>query len=243
MTEPWDKKIVDGRRSFFADTMRRVSDKAADTILSKLHSASETWGEAFVPGQDQADSGDSWSEQFWSGAAFDRPYFRPPGAVREAEFVEMCSTCRKCVDICPAYCIVPAQSHMGAPLGTPIMFPNDAPCTLCGKCMDVCPSGALLPIPTEFVRIGVAHIIEQTCLAYADQHCTKCHDACPVTPNAVRFPEEFHGTSPWIDPKLCTGCGLCVHPCPTQPYSIEVRLRPYELDVALDDLSDGEQPA
>lgn len=222
---------ADNRRGFFANALRSAGEKAADRVLGKLRRAGDHWGEDFLPKEPGEGGGAGHAPVSPEGARnYDRPYFRPPGAVRESEFLEMCSRCRKCVDVCPEYCIVPAQSHMGAPVGTPVLFPNDAACTLCGDCMDVCPSGALLPVPAEFVRIGLAHISEQTCVAYTTEHCSLCHDACPVVPNAVRFPEDFFGTSPWIDADACTGCGLCVKPCPTSPKSVEVRLRPLELD-------------
>jgi ferredoxin len=232
VTEGGDNKGIGNRRGFFTEALRAAGEKAADRVIGKLRRAGDTWGENFVP-SDRGGPVASEPEPITHAGAgnYDRPYFRPPGAVREAEFLEMCSTCRKCVDVCPEYCIVPAQSHMGAPVGTPIMFPNDAACTLCGDCMDVCPSGALVPVPADFVRIGLAHISEQTCIAYTSEHCSLCHEACPVVPNAVRFPDDFFGTSPWVDADACTGCGLCVKPCPTSPKSVEVRLRPLELDV------------
>lgn len=232
MAKQWFEREVDNRRGFFADALKAAGEKAADGVLSKLRSVGQTWGEPLVPELDHDAA--SVTDEYVPIAgheSYDRAWFRPPGAIRESEFLEMCSTCRKCVDVCPEYCIVPAQSHMGAPLGTPILFPNDAACTLCSKCMDVCPSGALLPIPVEFVRIGLAYISEQTCIAYTHEHCSSCHEACPVVPNAIKFPEDYFATSPWVDVDACTGCGLCVKPCPTGPKSIEVRLRPLDLDM------------
>lgn len=220
----------DSRRDFFAEAVRKLGEKAADRVLNQISKVEGVWKPPSPPSDHQQATDDPAPLPADRAAGFyDRPWFRPPGAVPEAEFLDMCSRCRKCVDVCPVFCIVPAQKHMGAPLGTPILFPNEAPCTLCGDCMDICPSGALLPVPKEFVRIGLAHISEQTCIAYGEDHCTKCHEACPVLPNAVVFPDDYPGTSPIVDPALCTGCGLCVPSCPTTPKSIEVRLRPVDL--------------
>jgi len=228
----------DTRRDFFADALRKLGDRAADKMLDRMSVVSSVWSKQQANEKTPEPVLEPGLLHDQGAGHYDRPWFRPPGAAPEAEFLDMCSRCRICVDVCPEMCIVPAQRHMGAPLGTPILFPNEAPCTLCGDCMDACPSGALLPIPGEFARIGLAHISEQTCIAYGEEHCTICHDACPVVPNAVVFPEDYHGTSPLIDPAACTGCGLCVTPCPTQPKSVEVRLRPIEL---IDGFSDKQE--
>ncbi|MCC6572641.1 MAG: 4Fe-4S dicluster domain-containing protein [Planctomycetes bacterium] len=151
-----------------------------------------------------------------------RTFFRPPGALAEKEFLETCSRCKKCVEACPEQVITPAQSHMGAPLDTPILMPNIGPCTLCGDCMDICPTGALKPTPVGEVRIGIAVVEPRTCLGYLGEACTACHDACPLEPNAI----AFEGKQPKVDSRICTGCGLCVKACPTEQPSIVVLPRP-----------------
>ncbi len=151
-----------------------------------------------------------------------RTFFRPPGALAEAEFLETCSRCKKCVEACPEQVITPAQAHMGAPLDTPILMPNIGPCTLCGDCMDICPTGALKPTPVGEVRIGIAVVEPRTCLGYLGQDCTACREACPLEPNAI----NFDGKAPKVDSRVCTGCGLCVKVCPTEQPSIVVLPRP-----------------
>lgn len=221
------------RRGFLRDALLDAGEAAANLLAERL----DRFENAFAERPQPATATEALSYAMPAGMElYDRPYFRPPGAVPEIEFLEMCGKCRKCVDVCPEFCITPAQAHMGAPVGTPIMYPNDAPCTLCGECMDVCPSGALMPTPAEFVRIGEAHIIQQRCIAWGDTPCTACYDACPVMPNAIWFPEDRHGLVPVVEESHCTGCGLCVPACPTSPYrSIEVSLKPIEEDGSDDD--------
>lgn len=151
-----------------------------------------------------------------------RNFFRPPGALREPDFLDTCSRCKKCVEACPEMVITPAQAHMGAPVDTPLLFPNRGPCTLCGECMDVCPTGALKKTPVGQIRIGIAVVESETCIGYKGETCTSCYRACPLEPNAISFLD----TQPRVDSRVCTGCGLCVPACPTDPVSIVVLPRP-----------------
>jgi len=225
---------LDPRRDFLARMLKKAADKATDGLADRLSVFGLPQDAPAHPQSARAVKPPP-TQSALSGFTYDRPWFRPPGAVPEAEFLDTCSRCAKCVEVCPEYCIVPAQAHTGAPRGSPIMYPNEEACTLCGKCMDACPSGALLPVPRELIRIGIARINEQTCIGWGEHHCTACHDACPVEPNAISFPEGFEGTSPRVDIDACTGCGLCVRPCPTGPKSILVHLRPIQLDLEEDE--------
>ena len=151
-----------------------------------------------------------------------RNFFRPPGALREPDFLDACSRCKKCVEACPEQVITPAQSHMGPPVDTPILMPNQGACTMCGECMEVCPTGALAKTPVSKIRIGIAVVEPDSCLGYKGEVCTACHRACPLEPNAIAFDR----TMPKVDSRVCTGCGLCVAECPTDPKSIVVLPRP-----------------
>jgi MauM/NapG family ferredoxin protein len=151
-----------------------------------------------------------------------RKFFRPPGAIHEDKFNDTCARCNKCVQVCPEQVISPAKDKEGAPIGTPMLRPNHGACTLCGDCMEICPTGALKPTPVGEIRIGIAVIEPDTCLGYQGKTCRACHDACPLEPNAI----EFDANMPKVDSRICTGCGLCVHACPTKPPSIIVLPRP-----------------
>jgi MauM/NapG family ferredoxin protein len=151
-----------------------------------------------------------------------RRFFRPPGAIHEEAFAATCSKCQKCVAACPEHVIHAAGKNEGAAEGTPVLRPNHGACTLCGDCMAACPTGALKPTPVGEIRIGIAVIQPDTCLGYQNKTCRACHDACPLEPNAI----DFDATVPKVDSRVCTGCGLCVHACPTKPPSVLVLPRP-----------------
>ena len=151
-----------------------------------------------------------------------RKFFRPPGAIHEDKFNDVCSKCNKCVEACPENVIIRSNGKDGGTEGTPLLRPNHGACTLCGDCMDVCPTGALKKTPVGEIRIGIAMIEPDTCLGYLGKSCRVCHDACPLEPNAI----DFEATVPKVDSRICTGCGLCVHDCPTKPPSIVVLPRP-----------------
>lgn len=151
-----------------------------------------------------------------------RKFFRPPGAIHEDRFNEVCSKCSKCVEACPEHVIIRSNGKDGGTEGTPILRPNHGPCTLCGDCMEVCPTGALQKTPVGEIRIGIAVVEPDTCLGYLGKSCRACHEACPLDPNAI----DFDATMPKVDSRICTGCGLCVQACPTKPPSIVVLPRP-----------------
>lgn len=151
-----------------------------------------------------------------------RRFFRPPGALHEDDFLDTCSRCLKCVEVCPEEIIKVAAEGDGPPEGTPHIQPNRGACTMCGDCMEACPTGALKPTPVGEIRIGIAVVEPDTCIGYQGKNCRECHDACPLEPNAI----DFDATAPKVDSRICTGCGLCVEVCPTKPQSIVVLPRP-----------------
>jgi MauM/NapG family ferredoxin protein len=148
-----------------------------------------------------------------------RVWLRPPGAVAEDAFADTCERCGKCIDICPRECIFPLGA-VGPNRGTPAILARHAPCVLCEGllCTTVCPTGALQKVARpQDVRMGLAVVIERTCVTFHGQSCDACHAACPV-PGALRL----SWAQPEVDPDKCTGCGLCEFNCPTTPASIVV---------------------
>ncbi len=160
---------------------------------------------------------------------------RPPGALDEDAFLARCITCGACVASCPTGVIASDVGRTGLEgLFTPVLLMRRGWCEpSCIRCGEVCPTGALVELPPRAKqaigepaenRIGTAFLDLGRCLPWAmSTPCIVCEEMCPTSPKAIRL-EEVTGTDregrpvrlqrPWIDPVMCTGCGLCENRCP-----------------------------
>jgi ferredoxin len=161
---------------------------------------------------------------------------RPPGALDEEAFLARCVTCGACMAACPTGVIRSDLGRTGLEgLLSPVLDMRRGWCEpSCTRCMEVCPTGALRVVdpkakqaiggPAE-VRIGTAFIDRGRCLPWAmERPCIVCEEMCPTSPKAVWLekieqPARAGGVvllqRPYVDPALCTGCGLCENRCPT----------------------------
>lgn len=148
-------------------------------------------------------------------------WLRPPGAVPEPEFLDLCERCTECRDACSWDVILPLGAVYGNSEGTPAIMPWQDACRLCEDlpCIDVCPSGALSSLPLEQVRMGTAILDPTLCLAVQGETCDPCVKACPVGDKAM----VWDGDRPRVLAEGCTGCGMCVEVCPAQPRALAVR--------------------
>ena len=134
---------------------------------------------------------------------------RPPGAVPEKTFLELCTRCDDCVKACPAKCI--KKSTAKGMAGTPVIMPREEPCVLCDdlRCIKACTTGALAPVAREQVAMGIAQIDKKKCIAWDGENCQVCSAKCPFPGEAIVL-DDFR---PVINEEKCTGCGLCEQAC------------------------------
>jgi ferredoxin-type protein NapG len=153
------------------------------------------------------------------------PLLRPPGAQLEQDFLAACIRCGQCVEACPYDTLLLAGVTEGASLGTPYLVARENPCYLCQnygemRCIPACPSGALQPVAEKSdVRMGVAVIDQDKCLAWNGVVCRACWHACPFPDAAIEL--DLRGRAIIIE-DACVGCGICVHACLTEPTSITI---------------------
>jgi MauM/NapG family ferredoxin protein len=156
-------------------------------------------------------------------------FVRPPGAVPESSFLELCIGCGKCLEACTNDCIrlLDTQASMER-LHTPVIVPRRKGCTLCMACTSVCPTGALRQITPgddvsrAAVSMGVAELNKSVCFSYNGRTCGVCYQACPLQGSAMTI-GLFE--QPSVHPKNCVGCGLCEQACVHLPQAIRVRDR------------------
>lgn len=147
---------------------------------------------------------------------------RPPGALKEKDFIKRCIKCNKCAQICPYDSIVMADISWGVNMGTSMIFPRKVPCYVCMKCTAVCPTGALDTSvdAKEKVKMGIAEIDTEKCLPYLGVICRACFEQCPIFREAIYLEEEMY---PKVNTDKCIGCGICERVCPAEGSAIIVK--------------------
>ncbi len=148
---------------------------------------------------------------------------RPPGALSETEFSNVCIACQECIRVCPTHGLQAAFLQSGlSKLGTPELVPRLGGCSLgisCNHlCQQVCPEHAILPVDPKKFKIGTAQVNRSLCLAW-DQgvKCLVCIEACQYK---AAIPYQGKVT---VDPNDCVGCGFCESGCPVPGSAIHVR--------------------
>ncbi len=161
---------------------------------------------------------------------------RPPGSIREGDFLRRCIKCGECMKVCPTNAIQPALLEAGFEgLWTPVLINNIGYCEYnCVLCGHACPTGAITPLTVEKklgkaagqkpVKIGTAFYDRGRCLPWAmNIDCIVCEEVCPTSPKAIWFEsvevQLRDGAKkvlkrPRVDPNLCIGCGICENKCP-----------------------------
>jgi ferredoxin-type protein NapG len=158
------------------------------------------------------------------------PVLRPPGAVAEQDFLQLCTLCGACEEACPHGSIIGAPARFREAKGTPMIDVFNNPCHMCEDtpCITACETGALdAPPPARSAdkhvphKIGVAMLQQHSCLAYNRSFCTVCAERCPEE-GAI----EVDKGKPRIVAQNCTGCGICHSVCPAPINAIMIMPNP-----------------
>lgn len=174
--------------------------------------------------------GGVWKTQLRDRAE-DGYLIRPPGAVGEDHFLDLCLRCEECVKVCSSTggCLQPSGTEYGwTGFWTPRARMREGYCEYsCNLCGQVCPSGAILPLAEEAKKkrvIGLAYINRSRCIPWErGEDCIVCEEHCPTPKKAIVFRKETvelpNGVRtgvklPYVDPELCIGCGICEYKCP-----------------------------
>jgi len=135
---------------------------------------------------------------------------RPPGAIKEDDFLTACIKCGLCAEACQNR-ETNLNKETGLPkegtlkmakggdhklIGTPYFIPTEVPCYMCEDipCVPVCPSGALDQLSVSNDKgeldinkasMGLAVVHKESCIAYWGIQCDACYRACPLLGEAI----------------------------------------------------------
>ena len=168
-----------------------------------------------------------------------RLLLRPPGAIKEEDFLKTCIKCGMCVEACPYDTLYLAKPGDNIPVGTPYFTARKTPCYMCTDipCVPVCPTGALDQesvstngeLDINKAKMGVAVVDTKNCIAFWGIQCDACYRACPLLDKAIYLEYDKNDRTgkhaflkPIVNSDYCTGCGLCEHACVTEKPAIVV---------------------
>lgn len=153
--------------------------------------------------------------QFLSGdLSGGRRAIRPPWALDEARFIDLCTRCGDCATACSYGIIKEGRGKF------PEMDFTLCGCDFCRECVDACKPAALsYDEQSDPPPWNLKASILSNCLSLNGVICRSCGEACEE--RAIAFKLELGGVArPLLDVSLCTGCGECFAVCPIK--SIQV---------------------
>lgn len=137
---------------------------------------------------------------------------RPPWLTDETTFLENCTMCQDCVDVCDNKIIIKGSG------GYPQIDFSRGECTFCKQCAIACKENIfdLNQSPPWNLQL----ITHQNCLALNRVVCRSCAEQCEL--DAFSFKLVVGGAAiPQVNLDLCNSCGACVKACPS--HSIEFK--------------------
>lgn len=138
---------------------------------------------------------------------------RPPWALLETDFIKRCTRCDACLNACPEGILFRGDG------GFPEVVCTQRGCSECGACVEACVPQALHREP-ETAPWTWRPQFSSACLAQQRVECRVCGERCEH--EAIRFKPVLGGVAnPALDAEKCTGCGVCVAPCPTQAIQLQ----------------------
>lgn len=142
----------------------------------------------------------------------DASVIRPPWAIDEQKFTDLCTRCFECAKACPDHLIVKGVG------GFPEISFSRHGCDYCEACARACPESVL--DLTQLIPWNQKAIISEDCFSKRGVVCRSCGDACETV--AIRFKPMLGGVSQvQLDTSACNGCGECVHVCPAHAITIQ----------------------
>jgi len=173
------------------------------------------------------------------------PYLlRPPGALKEDKFQDICIRCGECMKVCITNALQPTLLETGwTGLFSPRLIPRLGYCEFnCNLCGQVCPTGAIQRLSRDqkhHTVIGKAVFDKNRCLPYAKHTaCIVCEEHCPVYNKAIQYKtvfvkdkdgQDIEIKQPYVIEDRCIGCGICENKCPL-PGEAAIRVRVSTLD-------------
>ena len=135
---------------------------------------------------------------------------RLPWVRTELEFTDNCSRCYDCISKCSEKIIVKGDG------GFPEIDFNRGECSFCQECVRSCTEDLFSSLHEEPWSLKAT--IGEQCLALKKVVCVVCKEQCET--EAISFtPKVGSVAQPVLAIELCTGCGACVKPCPTNAIS------------------------